>query len=190
MREFGKPKGHQDPVRTIANDSFPAQAIVGELFTSTAIVNEGVHAYMGDIFRPLGWRGEQVYSEGILSKEVKVFKGIHTKLPLNYVRNQKWASYYHTAGHFEVKPSDVGTYLFMAQITHDAANGNLFIMKNGEIVAMSTTNGNDGITTQTAFATEPVLLGDKIGLYFMTLDDDAIVYNDFYNTRLLGVKMQ
>lgn len=193
MREFGKPIDNMEPTRVVVNYDFPHQPVAGELHYSDAIIRDGLHCAVGEegkeTWKALGWRGEQVYSEGILARETTVYGGIHTKLPLNYVRNSKWANYDYTQGHFEVKREDVGTYLFIGQATHDATKGNLIIMKNGEIMALSSTT-NEGLSTQVVYATEPLVLGDVVALYFMTTDEEATVYNDFYNTRLIGVKVQ
>lgn len=194
MREFGKPTDNMEPTRVVVNYDLPHKPVAGELHYSDAIPRDGLHCAVGDEgkenWRVLAWRGEQVFSEGILAKETTVYGGIHTKLKLNYVRSSQWANYDYTQGHFEVKREDVGTYMFIGQATHDAKNGNLIIMKNGEIMALSVAPDSEGISTQMVYATEPLVLGDIVGLYFMTTDDEATVYNDFYNTRLMGVRVQ
>lgn len=189
MREFGKPKDGQEPVRAPVNYAFPHSPVNGELFYTDALIRQGLHVFH-EGWHALAKRGENVFVSGIMSAQTKVYCGIRTKIGLHYSRDSNWLNYDKTSGHFTVPEEYAGTYLLMAQVTHDASNGNLFIMRNGEIIGFSALNGATGVVTQTAYCVEPLNAGESIQLYFMTMDEEATLFNDYYNTRLDCVKLK
>jgi hypothetical protein len=190
MREFGKSKDVMEPVRVGVEHSFPANPVNGEVFYSDALIRKGLHVFYDGVWTPLAVRGETTFVDIVLSAPVKVYSGIRTKMGLHYAKVSNWLPFDQTTGHFIVPRERAGAYLVMAQVTHDATNGNLFIMRNGEIIGFSSNSHSSGITTQTVHCVEELHEGDAVQLFFMTMDDEATVYNDYHNTRMHCVRLK
>ncbi len=195
MENFGKKAGDFDDRLLIPSSySLPHNPIEGQTAFSTAEQRKGLHVFSEEQWFQLAKHGDMVYVEGLLSEYKKCFRGIDTKLPLTF--SKKDVGYNHTRmnledGSFQItKPTEEGVWLFFSQCLHNAADGTFSITKNGNIASISKISGAKKDNTVSLICVEDAKVGDKFELYFTTYDRDCVVMNDYYSTKLFGVKIK